>query len=51
MHTDLTRIEIYETTELVIWDAPELGPFPEGADRRLFALRENAADAKPEDVG
>ena len=47
---DLGRVVVNEMTETVMRDAAELGPLAEGADRGLFAVRENAAGAEADDV-
>lgn len=47
---DLGRVEIYETTDLVVGDAAQLRPVPEGANRGLLAGREDAAGAEAGDV-
>lgn len=47
----LHRVEIDEVTNTMVRDAPELRPVAEGANRRLFALGENAAEAQTDDVG
>src|SRR5688572_6358609 len=48
---DLGGIEVNEVSDPVIRDAAELRPFPQRANRRLLALRENSAEAQAHDVG
>jgi len=50
MRADLARIEIYEVPDAVVRYAPQLGPFPQSANRRLLACREYTARAEADDV-
>ena len=50
MGGDLGRVVIDEMSDPVMGNAPEFGPIPQGADRRLFACREDPAQAKADNV-
>lgn len=51
MDGNLGGVVINEVPDAMMRDAPELGPFPQRPDRRLFACREYPAQAKAGDVG
>ena len=48
---DFCRVEINEVADTVVRDAAELGPFAQGANRRLASLGEKPAGAEAGDVG
>ncbi len=50
VHRDFARIEIDEVADAVEWNAPQLGPLPQRADRRLLSLRKDAAMTKADDI-
>ncbi len=50
MEGDLGRVVINEMPDPVMWDAPKLRPFPQGADGGLLARREYPARAEAEDI-
>ena len=48
---DFGGVEINEVADTVVGDAAELGPFAQGANRRLASLGEKPAGAEAGDVG
>jgi len=50
MHGNFRRVIVNEVPDAVMRDTPKLSPLAERANRRLFACREDPAQAKAEDV-
>jgi len=50
MGGDLGWVVIDEMSDAVMGDAPELGPIPQCAYRRLFACGEDSAQAKADNI-
>lgn len=51
MKCHLGRIKINEVADTVVGDAPELGPFAQGADRGFVVLGKDTGDTEANDVG
>ena len=47
---NVNRIIVHEVSDFVVRDAPQLGPFAQGADGRLVSFGKYAACSQPNDV-
>lgn len=50
VYSDFGGVIIHEMANAMMWDAAQLRPFAEGADRRLAPSGKDAAGAKTDDV-